>query len=69
MTKPPIAQLRAIGHSGFGFLSSLVIGHSSFNGYTPRLMMSEFDEELAARLGAIREQGLYRELPRIHSPQ
>ena len=31
-TKPATAQLRAIGHSGFGFLSSLVIGHSSFNG-------------------------------------
>src|SRR5207245_7891019 len=42
MTKPATAQLRASGHSGFGFLSSLVIGHSSFNGYTPRLMMSEF---------------------------
>src|SRR5437016_782026 len=32
MSKPATAQLRAIGHSGFGFLSSLVIGHSSFNG-------------------------------------
>ena len=32
MTKPATAQLRAIGHSGFGFLSSLVIGPSSFNG-------------------------------------
>src|SRR5207248_3120048 len=30
MTKPATAQLRAIGHSGFGFLSSLVIGHWSF---------------------------------------
>ena len=33
MTKPATAQLRAIGHSGFGFLSSLVIGHSSFNDF------------------------------------
>src|ERR1044071_8678547 len=32
-------------------------------------MMSEFDEELATRLDAIREQGLYRELRRINSPQ
>src|SRR3989442_2175424 len=32
-------------------------------------MMSEFDEELATRLEAIREQGLYRELRRINSPQ
>ena len=32
MTKPATAQLRAIGHSGFGFLSSLVIRHRSFNG-------------------------------------
>jgi 8-amino-7-oxononanoate synthase len=31
--------------------------------------MSEFDEELATRLDAIREQGLYRELRRINSPQ
>ena len=31
--------------------------------------MREFEEELAARLRAVREQGLYRELPRIHSPQ
>ena len=31
MSKPATAQLRAIGHSGFGFLSSLVIGHWSFN--------------------------------------
>ena len=31
MTKPATAQRRAIGHSGFGFLSSLVIGHWSFN--------------------------------------
>ena len=31
--------------------------------------MSEFDEELAARRDAIREQGLYRELRRINSPQ
>src|SRR5207249_1934223 len=29
MTKPATAQLRAIGHSGFGFLWSLVIGHST----------------------------------------
>src|SRR6266496_3916486 len=29
MTKPATAQLGAIGHSGFGFLSSLVIGHWS----------------------------------------
>src|SRR6059058_157546 len=29
MTKPATAQLRAIGHSGFGFLSSLVIRHST----------------------------------------
>jgi 8-amino-7-oxononanoate synthase len=32
-------------------------------------MMSEFDEELAVRRDAIREQGLYRELRRINSPQ
>src|SRR5207247_2161297 len=32
-TKPATAQLRAIGHSGFGFLSSLVIGHWSFNDF------------------------------------
>src|SRR5438552_19030328 len=31
MTKPATAQLRAIGHSGFGFHWSLVIGHWSFN--------------------------------------
>jgi len=31
MTKPATAQLRAFGHSGFGFLSSFVIRHSSFN--------------------------------------
>src|SRR5439155_26508064 len=31
MTKPATAQLGAFGHSGFGFLSSLVIGHSSFS--------------------------------------
>src|SRR5947208_13314423 len=29
MTKPASAQLRTIGHSGFGFLWSLVIGHST----------------------------------------
>jgi len=32
-------------------------------------MMSAFDEELATRLDAIRERGLYRELRRINSPQ
>ena len=32
-------------------------------------MMSEFDEELMTRLGALREGGLYRELRRINSPQ
>ena len=32
-------------------------------------MMSEFDEELGIRRDAIREQGLYRELRRINSPQ
>ena len=32
-------------------------------------MMSEFDEELGTRRDAIREQGLYRELRRINSPQ
>src|SRR2546425_576488 len=31
--------------------------------------MSEFDEELATRLDAIRERGLYRVLRRINSPQ
>src|SRR5437764_7345085 len=31
MTKPATAQLRAFGHSGFGFLSSFEIRHSSFN--------------------------------------
>ena len=31
MTKAATAQLRAIGHSGFGFLSSLVIRHWLFN--------------------------------------
>ena len=31
--------------------------------------MSEFDEELGTRRDAIREQGLYRELRRINSPQ
>ena len=31
--------------------------------------MSEFDEELATRLDAIRERGLYRELRRVNSPQ
>src|SRR6266536_633512 len=31
MTKPATAQLRAIGHSGFGFLSTFDIRHSSFN--------------------------------------
>src|SRR6266699_223858 len=31
MTKPAIAQLRAFPHSGFGFLSSFVIRHSSLN--------------------------------------
>src|SRR5438552_13608565 len=31
MTKPATAQLRAIGHSGFGFLWSLAIGYWSFN--------------------------------------
>src|SRR5436309_1475934 len=30
-TKPAIAQLGAFGHSGFGFVSSLVIRHWSFN--------------------------------------
>src|SRR5881392_1099288 len=29
MTKPMTAQLRAFGHSGFGFLSSFVIRHST----------------------------------------
>src|SRR5436305_3583890 len=29
MTKPAIAPQRAFRHSGFGFLSSLVIGHST----------------------------------------
>src|SRR6266542_6455249 len=32
-------------------------------------MMSEFDEELATRLDAIRKCGLHRELRRINSPQ
>src|SRR5438477_1346661 len=32
-------------------------------------MMSEFEEELATRLEAVREQGLYRGLRRINSPQ
>src|SRR5438094_4359930 len=32
-------------------------------------MMNAFDAELATRLEAIREQGLHRELRRIHSPQ
>ena len=32
-------------------------------------MMSKFDEELATRLDAIRQRGLYRELRRINSPQ
>jgi hypothetical protein len=32
MTKPATALPRPFRHSGFGFLSSLVIGHSSFNG-------------------------------------
>src|SRR5437762_10499604 len=31
MTKPATAQPRAFGHLGFGFLSSFVIRHSSFN--------------------------------------
>jgi len=31
MTKPATAQLRATGHSGFGFHWSLAIGHWSFN--------------------------------------
>jgi hypothetical protein len=30
-TKPPTSPLRSFGHSGFGFLSSFVICHSSFN--------------------------------------
>ena len=30
-TKPPTSPLRSFGHSGFGFLSSFVIRHSSFN--------------------------------------
>src|SRR5205814_2714977 len=30
MPKPATAQLRAFGHSGFGFLSSFLIRHSSF---------------------------------------
>src|SRR5438477_4949689 len=29
MTKPATAQLRGFGHSGFGFLSSFVIPHST----------------------------------------
>src|SRR6266536_3328785 len=31
MTKPATAQLRAFGHSGFGFLSTFDIRHSTFN--------------------------------------
>ena len=31
--------------------------------------MSDFDCELTGRLAALREQGLYRELQRIASPQ
>src|SRR5437667_206743 len=31
--------------------------------------MSEFEQELAERLALIREQGLYRELRRVNSPQ
>src|SRR5437762_3279072 len=31
--------------------------------------MNEFDQELAGRLATLREQGLYRELCRINSPQ
>jgi len=31
--------------------------------------MNEFEQELTQRLDAIREQGLYRELRRINSPQ
>ena len=31
--------------------------------------MSEFEQELAERLAVIREQGLYRELRRVNSPQ
>src|SRR5256885_7935372 len=65
--RPHISEQLDIRASDFFRHWSLVIRHST--AYTPRLMMSEFDEELAARLRAVREQGLYRELPRIHSPQ
>src|SRR5438093_7620802 len=37
MTKPATAQLRAIGHSGFGFLSSFVVRHST--AYAIRFMV------------------------------
>jgi len=42
MTNPAIAPLRALRHSGFGFLSSLVIGHWSFNDLFETSSWSQF---------------------------
>src|SRR5438477_3567381 len=46
MTKPMTAQLRAFGHSGFGFLSSFVIRHSFV---IQRLMQIRFIVPMHAR--------------------
>src|SRR5438093_3215978 len=50
MTKPATAQLRGFGHSGFGFLSSLVVRPSSFND-------SSLRPDAAIRMAAATEDG------------
>ena len=47
MTKPATSQLRAFGHSGFGFHSSLVIRHWSFA--IQRLMQIGFMAPMRAK--------------------
>ena len=70
MTKPPIARLRPVRHSGFGFLSALVIGHSLFDRFTVALFTllltvsgSAWARELANYAADMREDLTEKSLP------
>ena len=69
-TKPPIALLRPVRHSGFGFLSALVIGHSLFDRFTVALFAlllavsgSAWARELANYAADMREDLTEKTLP------
>ena len=64
MTKPANAPRRVFRHSGFGFLASFVIRHSSFNDLCNSGSWSQCAQKIAWGLAANRNVGQASRLPR-----